>query len=225
MKPLIKIEDIVKTYYLGNEQLDVLKKVSLEVFDWDFLSIMGQSGSWKSTMMNIIWMLDNPTSGKYFFNSTDVSSLTDDDQAMIRRWNIGFVFQSYNLLPKTSAIKQVMVPLIYQWVGAKERYERALEALKKVWLESKINNLPSEMSGWQQQRVSIARALVTNPLLILADEPTWALDSHTWVEVMELLAQLNKEWKTIVIITHEPDIDKYARKHIHLKDGEIISEI
>jgi putative ABC transport system ATP-binding protein len=224
MKTLIKIEDIIKTYYLWTEKLDVLKNVSLEVYDWDFLSIMGQSGSGKSTMMNIIWMLDNPTSGKYFFNSLDVSSLTDDDQALIRRWNIWFIFQSYNLLPKTSAIKQVMLPLIYQWVKAKERYARALEALKKVWLESKINNLPSEMSGWQQQRVSIARALVTNPLLILADEPTWALDSKTWEEVMELLAELNKEWKTIVIITHEPEIDHYAKRHIHLKDGEIISE-
>ncbi|EKE28726.1 MAG: hypothetical protein ACD_3C00025G0015 [uncultured bacterium (gcode 4)] len=224
MKPLIKIEDIVKTYYLWTEKLDVLKKVSLEVYDGDFLSIMGQSGSWKSTMMNIIWMLDNPTSGKYYFNSTDVSSLTDDDQALIRRWNIGFVFQSYNLLAKTPAIKQVMLPLIYQWVRSKERYERAFDALKKVGLESKINNLPSEMSGWQQQRVSIARALVTNPLLILADEPTGALDSHTWDEVMQLLTELNKEWKTIVIITHEPNIDNYAKRHIHLKDWEITDQ-
>lgn len=222
MGSLIKIENIIKTYWLGKEGLDVLKNVSLEVKAWDFVSIMGQSGSGKSTLMNIIGMLDNPTSGKYFFDGKDVSKLTDDDQALIRRGNIGFIFQSYNLLPRISAIKQVMMPLIYQWVSSKERYERALEALQKVWLEDKINSLPSEMSGWQQQRVSIARALVTNPLLILADEPTGALDSKTWDEVMGIISALNKEWKTIIIITHETEIDKYARRHIHLKDGQII---
>jgi len=222
MENLIKIKDIIKSYQLGSEELVVLKWISLDINKWEFVSIMWQSWSGKSTLMNIIWMLDNPTSWQYFFNWEDVSWLTDDDQAMIRRQNIWFIFQSYNLLSKTSAINQVMLPLIYQWVWSKERYIRAKEALKKVWLEDKINNLPSEMSGWQQQRVSIARALVTDPLLILADEPTWALDSKTWVEVMELISKLNNEWKTIVIITHSPEIDMYAKKHINLKDWLII---
>lgn len=222
MKNLIQLNNIIKSYQLGNEELVVLKWISLEINSWEFVSIMWQSWSGKSTLMNIIWMLDNPTSWKYLFNSQDVSFLTDDDQAMIRRQNIGFIFQSYNLLSKTSALNQVMLPLIYQWVWTKERKERAYEALKKVWLEDKINNLPSEMSGWQQQRVSIARALVTNPLLILADEPTWALDSKTWIEVMELISKLNSEWKTIVIITHSPEVDEYAKKHINLKDWLIV---
>lgn len=222
MKNLIKIENIIKSYQLWSEELVVLKWISLDINEWEFVSIMWQSWSGKSTLMNIIGMLDNPTKWKYFFNWEDVSWLTDDDQAMIRRQNIWFIFQSYNLLSKTSAINQVMLPLIYQWVWAKERYSRALEALKTVWLEDKINNLPSEMSGWQQQRVSIARALVTEPLLILADEPTWALDSKTWVEVMELIAKLNNEWKTIVIITHSPEVDEYAKRHINLKDWLIV---
>lgn len=222
MENLIKIKDIIKSYKLWTEELVVLKWISLDINKWEFVSIMWQSWSGKSTLMNIIWMLDNPTSWQYFFNWDDVSWLTDDDQAMIRRQNIWFIFQSYNLLSKTSAINQVMLPLIYQWIWSRERKERAYEALKKVWLEDKINNLPSEMSGWQQQRVSIARALVTDPLLILADEPTWALDSKTWVEVMELITKLNNEWKTIVIITHSPEIDMYAKKHINLKDWLII---
>jgi len=222
MNKLISIKNIFKKYQLWAEELVVLKWISLDINEWEFVSIMWQSWSGKSTLMNIIWMLDNPSNWQYFFNWEDVSGLTDDDQAMIRRQNIWFIFQSYNLLSKTSAINQVMLPLIYQWIGTKERYTRAYEALKKVWLEDKINNMPSEMSGWQQQRVSIARALVTDPLLILADEPTWALDSKTWVEVMELIAKLNNEWKTIVIITHSPEVDVYAKKHINLKDWLII---
>lgn len=222
MEKLISIDNIIKKYQLWSEDLIVLKWISLDIHKWEFVSIMWQSGSGKSTLMNIIGMLDNPTSWTYLFNWEDVSGLTDDDQAMIRRQNIWFIFQSYNLLPKTSAINQVMLPLIYQWIWTKERYTRAYEALKKVWLEDKINNLPSEMSGWQQQRVSVARAIVTNPLLILADEPTWALDSKTWVEVMELIAQLNKEWKTIVIITHSQEVDDFAKIHINLKDWLII---
>lgn len=188
----------------------------------EFVSIMGQSGSGKSTLMNIIGMLDNPSTGSYIFNGRDISGLTDDDQALIRRENIGFIFQSYNLLPRTSALNQVIMPLIYQGVGKKERTERALEALRKVGIADKINNMPNEMSGGQQQRVSIARALVTNPSIILADEPTGALDSKTGEEIMELLTELNNEGKTVIVITHEPQIDAFAKRHILIRDGDIV---
>jgi len=184
---------------------------------------MGQSGSGKSTLMNIIGMLDNPSKGKYFFDGADISDLTDDDQALIRRENIGFIFQSYNLLPRTSALNQVIMPLLYQNIGKKEREERSIKALEKVGLADKMNNLPNEMSGGQQQRVSIARALVMNPSIILADEPTGALDSKTGVEIMELLTELNKEGKTIIVITHEHEVDAYAARHILIKDGNIVN--
>ncbi len=204
------------------DKLTVLKWIDIEIQTGEFFSIMGQSGSGKSTLMNIIGMLDNPSTGEYIFNGSDVSRLTDDDQALIRRQNIGFIFQSYNLLPRTRAIDQVIMPLLYQNIGKKERTERALKALEKVWLAQKINNFPNEMSGGQQQRVSIARALVTNPSIILADEPTGALDSKTGIEIMELLTELSKEGKTIILITHEHEVDVYAKRHIVLKDGNII---
>lgn len=216
------MKQITKAYQLWNEELKILKWIDMEISEGEFVSIMWQSGSGKSTLMNIVGMLDNPSSGKYFFNGQDVSNLTDDDQALIRRKNIGFIFQSYNLLPRTSALDQVIMPLIYQDVGRKERIERALEVLNKVGLADKINNMPNEMSGWQQQRVSIARALVTNPTIILADEPTGALDSKTWVEIMELLTKLNKEGKTVIVITHEHEVDAYANRHILIKDGNIV---
>lgn len=222
MEPLINVTDIKKEYILWVETLEVLKWISLDIYRWEFVSIMGESGSWKSTLMNIIWMLDTPTSWKYLFNNEDVSTVSDDEQALIRRKNIWFIFQSYNLLPRTTAVNQVMLPLLYQWVPAKIRKERAIEALIKVWLKDKINSLPSEMSGWQQQRVAVARAIVTEPLLILWDEPTWALDSKTWSEMMELISLLNEEWRTILIITHSPEINKFAKKHIFLKDWLII---
>jgi putative ABC transport system ATP-binding protein len=221
-KSIIRIENLYKNYYVGDQTIEVLKWLDFEIGEWDFVSIMGHSGSGKSTLMNIIGMLDNPTSWYYHLGDIDVSEVTDDDQAMIRRANIGFVFQSYNLLKKTSSLMQVELPLMYQWVLKKEREERAREALIKVWLWDKLHSMPNELSGWQQQRISIARAMVTNPLIILADEPTGALDSKTWEEIMELFTELNKSWKTIVIITHEPEIDKFARTHIYLKDGNIV---
>lgn len=216
------MQEITKSYQLGKEYLTVLKGIDIEIHNGEFVSIMGQSGSGKSTLMNIIGMLDNPSTGSYIFNGRDVSGLTDDDQALIRRENIGFIFQSYNLLPRTSALNQVIMPLIYQGVGKKERIERALHALQKVGLADKVNNMPNEMSGGQQQRVSIARALVTNPSIILADEPTGALDSKTGVEIMELLTELNKEGKTIIVITHEHEVDEYAKRHILIRDGNIV---
>lgn len=218
---VIKMTQIKKVYRVWDEDLEVLKWVDFELNKWEFASIMWESWSGKSTLMNIIWMLDNPTKGSYYFNWLDISKVTDDEQALLRRRNIGFIFQSYNLLSKTSALRQVMLPLVYQWVPSKKRKQMAIEALIKVWLKDKINSLPSEMSGWQQQRVAIARAIVTNPLLILWDEPTWALDSKTWNDVMEIIAKLHEEWKTILIITHSAEVNKFAKRHIFIKDWMI----
>lgn len=223
MTPLIQMHKITKAYQFGKEELVVVKWIDIDINKGEFVSIMGQSGSGKSTLMNIIGMLDNPSTGNYIFHGRDVSQLTDDDQALIRRENIGFIFQSYNLLPRTSALNQVIMPLIYQDIGKKERTERALAALKKVGLADKVNNLPNEMSGGQQQRVSIARALVTNPSIILADEPTGALDSKAWVEIMEFLTELNNEGKTVIVITHEHEVDAFAKRHILIRDGNIVS--
>ncbi len=222
MESLIKLENIKKTYFIWWEYYNVLKWINLDINKWEFVSIMWESWSWKTTLMNIIWMLDVPTSGNYYFNAQDVSKVDDDDQAILRRKNIGFIFQSYNLLPRMNAIKQVMLPLIYQWIWKKEREKRSIEALVKVWLKDKIYSLPNEMSGWQQQRVAVARSIVTNPLLILWDEPTWALDSKTWIEVMEIIKMLHDEWKTILIITHSEEINKIAKRHIFIKDWLII---
>lgn len=219
---VIKMTWIKKIYHVGDEDIEVLKWVDFELHKWEFASIMWESWSGKSTLMNMIWMLDIPTSWSYFFDWQDISQVSDDEQALLRRKNIGFIFQSYNLLPKTPAIRQVMLPLIYQWVPAKQRKQLAIEALIKVWLKDKIYSLPSEMSGWQQQRVAIARAIVTDPLLILWDEPTWALDSKTGNDVMDIITKLNEEWKTILIITHSAEVDKYAKRHILIRDWMIV---
>jgi putative ABC transport system ATP-binding protein len=220
---MIKLEGITKEYKMWENIVQVLKWVDLEIQDWDFVSIMGPSWSWKSTLMNIIWMLDVATSWKYMFDDIEISWKKEDDLSRIRWKNIGFIFQSYNLISRMSVIKQVMLPLAYAWVSKSQREKIALESLRKVWLEDRIHNKPNELSGWQQQRVSIARALAINPGLILADEPTGALDTKTWEEIMLLLTKLNNEWKTIVLITHERDIDAYAKKHILIKDGLIVS--
>lgn len=215
---MIKLQDIKKTYILGDNVIEVLKWVDLEINSWDFVSIMWPSWSGKSTLMNIIWMLDIASSWEYSFNWIQVTWKKESQLSSIRGENIWFIFQSYNLIPRMSVVKQVMLPLAYANIPRWERYKRAIEALKKVGLEDKINNKPNELSWWQQQRVSIARALAINPGLILADEPTWALDSKTWEEIMALLTELNNEWKTIVLITHEKEIDAYAKTHIRIKD-------
>lgn len=219
---LLELKSITKEYILGVQTISVLKGIHLEIEKGQFVSIMGQSGSGKSTLMNIIGMLDVPTSGSYFFDGQEVGNLSDDYQALVRRQSIWFIFQSYNLLSKTPALRQVSLPLGYQGIPKSERDDRAYAALKKVGLEDKINNLPTELSWGQQQRVAIARAIVTNPSLILADEPTGALDSATGEEVMELLTELNKEGKTIVIITHAHEVDVFAKTHINIKDGRIV---
>jgi putative ABC transport system ATP-binding protein len=220
---MIILKNITKEYTLWDQTFQVLKWVNLEIKRGDFVSIMWPSGSGKSTLMNIIGMLDVATSGSYQFNDLEIAGQKEDALAKIRWKNIGFVFQSYNLLPRMNVLKQVMLPLAYQGISKSKREEMALLALKKVGLSDKTHNKPNELSGWQQQRVSIARALAVNPEIILADEPTGALDSVTWDEVMNLLVELNKEWKTIILITHEKDIDAYAKRHIHIRDGKIVT--
>lgn len=216
---MITLKNITKDYIMWENTLKVLKGIDVEISQWDFVSIMWPSGSGKSTLMNIIGMLDIPTTGSYVFDWEELFWKSEDELWAIRGKNIWFIFQSYNLISRMSVIKQVMLPLSYQWIDKVTRETMALEALKKVWLEDKKNHLPNELSWGQQQRVSIARALAINPKFILADEPTGALDSTTWEEIMNLIKQLNSQWTTIILITHEDEIDAFASKHIHIKDG------
>lgn len=215
---MIILKDIKKSYVMWENVVEVLKWIDLEINPWDFISIMGPSWSWKSTLMNIIWMLDIASSWEYIFNDIKITWKKESELSGIRWKNIWFIFQSYNLISRMPVIKQVMLPLAYANIPRWERKRRAMEALEKVGLADKADNKPNELSWWQQQRVSIARALAVNPWMILADEPTWALDSKTWKDIMELLVKLNKEWKTIVLITHESGIASYAQKHINIKD-------
>lgn len=215
---MLLLKNITKDYTMWENILKVLKWIDVEINKWDFVSIMWPSGSWKSTLMNIIWMLDVPTSGSYHFDGQELFWKSEDELWEIRGKNIWFIFQSYNLISRMSVIKQVMLPLSYQSIEKSQREAMALEALRKVGLEDKKNHLPNELSWWQQQRVSIARALAINPKFILADEPTGALDSKTWDEIMHLLQELNNGGTTIILITHEDEIDAYASKHIHIKD-------
>lgn len=221
---MIKLKDIIKSYKLAkNDSIQILKSINLEIKSWEFVAIIWPSGSGKSTLMNIIWMLDTPTTGEYFLGGQRVDTLSDSKQSEMRAKKIGFIFQNYSLLPRISAVDQVMIPLWYQWYSDSDAKKQALLFLKKVWLEDKVKNKPNELSWWQCQRVAIARALVINPDIILADEPTWALDSKTWEEILELFKQINAEWKTVIIITHDPSIAQKAKRIIHIKDGEIIS--
>lgn len=221
---MLSLKNIIKTYTMGGEEVPVLKGVSLEIQDGEFIAIMGPSGSGKSTLMNIIGLLDTPSSGEYILDGTPVEKLTGNEQSGFRGRKVGFIFQWYNLIPRLSALEQVSLPLSYQWIAWNERNNRAIEALRRVGLGDKIFNKPNELSGWQQQRVAIARAIVANPSVILADEPTWALDSKTGVEIMQILSELHAEWKTILLITHDANIAKYAKRTIRIKDGLIDSE-
>lgn len=224
MSSFIRLDTIIKTYENNEiEPVRVLRGINLDIQQWDFTAIMWPSGCGKSTLMNIVWLLDTPTSGSYYLNDKPVEYLNDDDQAIVRRDTIGFVFQWYNLLKRMKARQQVALPLSYMGVSADEKYRRAVEALQLVWLWDKIDNLPNQLSWWQQQRVCIARALVTNAKLLLADEPTGALDSTTGKEVMELFRELNeKEWKTILLITHDAHVAEFAKKIVKMKDGIFI---
>lgn len=222
MKPLIEFRELNKYYQMGDTTVRAVDGISMQIMQGEFVAIVGQSGSGKSTCMNIIGCLDTPTSGQYILGGDDVSDLDDDALADIRNKMIGFIFQQYNLLPKLSALGNVELPLIYSGLTKTERRDKAMQVLNKVGLGDKLYNLPSQLSGGQQQRVSIARALATSPSVILADEPTGALDSKTGKEVIELLKKLHKEGNTVVLITHDNDIASQAERIIRLEDGKII---
>jgi putative ABC transport system ATP-binding protein len=225
MPELIHVEHLVKTYYLGEVQVPALKGVDLTIQPAEFVAIMGASGSGKSTFMNIIGCLDRPTQGRYFFAGADISGLGRDELARIRNKKIGFVFQSFNLLSRTSALENVELPLFYDSSSSRVRRQRAMEALTSVGLSGREHHLPSQLSGGQQQRVAIARALVNRPSLILADEPTGNLDTRTSLEIIDIFQKLNKESQiTIILVTHEPDIAKYAGRHVIFRDGKIIQD-
>ena len=220
-EPLIELRHISKIYSMGAEEVRASDDVSLTICRGEFVAIVGKSGSGKSTLMNIIGALDVPTDGEYFLGGEDVSQMRDDQLAHIRNRMIGFIFQQYNLLPKLTLLENVELPLLYAGVAAAGRRERALDSLRRVGLEEKWKNLPSQLSGGQQQRVSIARALAGNPSLILADEPTGALDSKTGREVLDFLKKLNREGNTIVMITHDSSIAREARRVVRIHDGKI----
>jgi len=225
MQGIIHLENISKNYYLGKQELQVLKGINIDVFKNEYVALMGPSGSGKSTLMNILGCLDSPTGGKYILNTKDVSGMPDNDLAEVRNKEIGFVFQQFNLLPRLTAIENVALPLIYSGVEKKERLERAMEVLTKVKLEDRSHHKPNELSGGQCQRVAIARALINDPSIILADEPTGNLDSKTSYEIMDILTKIHNDGNTVILVTHEEDIAKYAKRVIRLKDGVIASDI
>ena len=222
---IIKIEDIRRDFIVGSETVHALRGVSFDINQGEFVSIMGTSGSGKSTMLNILGCLDKPTSGEYYIDGIAVSKLSKDKLSLIRNRKISFVFQSYNLLPRTTAIENVELPLLYNHeISKKERHERAIEALKLVGLEDRMMHMPNQLSGGQQQRVAIARALVSDPVIILADEATGNLDTRTSYEIMSLFQQLNAQGKTIAFVTHEPDIAQFTTRTIMLRDGKVIKD-
>jgi putative ABC transport system ATP-binding protein len=222
MSAMISLSDITKTYHLGTIDVPVLKHVDLSIAEGEYVAIMGASGSGKSTLMNIIGCLDRPSSGHYLLAGTDLTTLTDDELADIRNQYIGFVFQQFNLLPKLTALANVMLPMIYADVSRSQRIKQATEALAQVGLSDRLQNRPNQLSGGQQQRVAIARALVNNPALVLADEPTGALDSTTSQEIMELLTELNQQGTTIALVTHDANVAAKTKRTIQMLDGLIV---
>ena len=221
---VIELKDIMKTYQMGDSIVHALYHVNLEINAGEFTSIMGPSGSGKSTLMNVIGCLDRPTSGQYFLDGKEIGGYDDDELARTRNQKIGFVFQNFNLLPRLSALVNVALPLVYAGVPEGERLKRARETLTAVGLGERVDHRPNEMSGGQRQRVAIARALINNPAIIMADEPTGNLDSKSSYEIMDIFRQLNDAGKTIVMVTHEPDIAERTKRIIHMVDGKIVKD-
>ncbi|WP_297814829.1 ABC transporter ATP-binding protein [Segetibacter sp.] len=224
MNLIIHLDNIRKSYFMGNQAIPVLKGIDLDIFKNEYVALMGPSGSGKSTLMNILGCLDSPTAGSYILNAKDVSKMPDNDLAEVRNKDIGFVFQQFNLLPRLNAAENVALPLVYAGIPKKERTERAMEVLAKVGLADRSHHKPNEMSGGQIQRVAIARALINNPAIILADEPTGNLDSKTSVEVMDIFNKIQQAGNTVILVTHEEDIAKYAKRIVRLRDGVIESD-
>ncbi len=224
MTSVIQLRDLQKSYFMAGQAIPVLKEINLDIKSNEYVALMGPSGSGKSTLMNILGCLDSPTKGMYNLNGHDVSKMTDDELAGIRNVEIGFVFQQFNLLPRLSAAENVALPLVYAGIAKKERIDRAMEALEKVGLADRSHHKSNELSGGQIQRVAIARALVNNPSILLADEPTGNLDSKTSVEVMELFGKIHSSGNTVILVTHEEDIAKYAHRVVRLRDGNVESD-
>jgi putative ABC transport system ATP-binding protein len=223
--PLIETVDLWKTYVMGSEEVHALRGVSIQIERGEYVAIMGPSGSGKSTLMNLIGCLDTPSKGSYLLNNKQVSQMNDDELARIRNEEIGFVFQTFNLLPRATALHNVELPLVYAGVSAKDRSIRANQALDKVELSDRKSHRPNQLSGGQRQRVAIARALVNNPSILLADEPTGNLDSRTGVEIMALFERLYQAGNTIVLVTHEPDVAAHAHRTIHIRDGQVEKDV
>jgi len=223
--PVIEVHSVSKVFALGQIRVHALRGISLRIESGDYVAIMGSSGSGKSTLMNILGCLDAPTSGRYAIDGVDVSEMDEDDLADLRNRKIGFVFQSFNLVPRTSALVNVELPLAYAGLKGAERRRRAEQALKSVGMANRMRHMPAELSGGQQQRVAVARAIVTNPSLILADEPTGNLDSHSTEDVLRIFARLNEERRTVVMITHEPDVAGQAKRVIRLSDGKVVEDV
>jgi putative ABC transport system ATP-binding protein len=221
---LIHTRDLVKTYRMGESEIRALDRVSVDIAAGEFVAVMGPSGSGKSTFMNVLGCLDRPSSGEYALQGRNIAALAGDDLAAVRNRHIGFVFQQFNLLARTPAVENVGLPLVYAGVSKKQRLERAISMLKRVGLGDRAHHHPAQLSGGQQQRVAIARALVTEPLLILADEPTGALDSRTSLEIMALFQELNRQGMTVVLVTHEPDVARFARRILAFLDGRIVQD-
>jgi putative ABC transport system ATP-binding protein len=222
---IIDTHDLWKTYVMGTEEIHALRGVSISLEKGEYVAIMGPSGSGKSTLMNLIGCLDTPSKGSYLLNGKQVSQMNDNELARIRNEEIGFVFQTFNLLPRASALHNVELPLIYAGVASKDRQERAKDALRKVELETRMTHRPNELSGGQRQRVAIARALVNNPSILLADEPTGNLDSKTGVEIMALFDRLHSGGNTIILVTHEADIATHAHRVVHIRDGQVEKDV